>query len=334
MSRGYVEAEIDLDDREICIDGKLAGVMIPFEFKSKHYQICIPHFNAINSLNENPPKPTFEGTPASNNWVNRKNFVMSVHWKDIIQYGSAVNYKPRLGTTEKIIIQKFVVRSMSTVTVRQSRVIKKELRQFNSLFIEWLEVITYCDFRIQHNKDPFLDNRKIFQSSFVSEEGDVERKIITRSDEMVTLWQKNFNVLPLASLHLVLEKLKDGIPPPLYYQQLMQAVRHLNDGAYRQCIFDAATAFEVALSKKFELQISSHTEQEQKKIKKKFYQISGLIDGLEIWGGTGFDKSLAIEKVATPRNKAIHEGRLVTRANAEQAVSYTHDYIYFQLPLE
>lgn len=327
IASGYIETEIDYGNNRLHFEGKNAGKTIDFIYHRRTYKICFPNFDFAYTSFSSGPEVTFDGTASTGKWLwNWDKF------RDAQKYGIAYDYSLRSKKIKNIAIQKLIVRSANPVSSRTARAMKKDLRSWKKLFIIWLQIETFSDFRVNVSEFPFPAR---MLSKYISvDDADNIRDIRTVQDELYQLFDHYPLTITDSQLKSTLVRSSNGQFPPEYYSQLIQALLHYNDGNYRQCAFDCSTAFEMSLFVILRARLKNHSEDEKDRIFKKFREINGLIQGLKIWGGIDFSQNDAETIVSNPRNKAIHEGAVVTQDQALNSLNYVHDFIYPRLPVD
>jgi len=96
---------------------------------------------------------------------------------------------------------------------------------------------------------------------------------------------------------------------------------------------DAATAFEMALIQMLDTRLSHLSPDEKKLIEDKYRQIVGISDGLRKLGCNVPSNADIKQRLAEPRNAAIHKGKVVSKIEAQEALQFAKDFIYSKFPL-
>jgi hypothetical protein len=89
----------------------------------------------------------------------------------------------------------------------------------------------------------------------------------------------------------------------------------------------------MALIQMLGIRLAHLSAKEKKLIEDKYQQIIGLSDGLRKLGCNVPIKGDIQQKLAEPRNSAIHKGKIVSGSEAQEALQFTKNFIYSRLPL-
>ena len=116
----------------------------------------------------------------------------------------------------------------------------------------------------------------------------------------------------------------------LQYELLFQLKENLLSGDYRSCVLHAATIFETVLSKRLNDYFDMHSVPNELR-KCVFNRTNGYSSYNDFVKHGIIDKCgcAMVEETAKLRNKVIHEGRTVTKEEAEKAFEAAYSFLNF-----
>jgi hypothetical protein len=321
---GYLEAVLDFDDRHLRLADDCVGAEVQFEFNGQQYIICLPNFDFEKLDGFGHPRPTAHGTKIGLNWLEGK-------LVEGDNYGSEFSHNPKTKIVLKFSCNRLIIRSKLPVTAAQARKAKKELPAWKNLFGDWLEASEYTDLEDGGVIVDQADNNQAYYLPVAKPK--TSRRIKSQNQLGSTITVTMHDGLTVASLGKALKLASSGQIPPGYYQQIVSALKYFHKGEYRQCVLDAATAFEMALTQMLDARLSHLSPGEKKLIEDKYRQIIGLSDGLRRLGCDVPSNADIKQKLAEPRNAAIHKGRIILKVEAQEALQFVKDFIYSRFPL-
>lgn len=321
---GYLEAVLDFDDKYFRLSEDCVGAEVRFEFKGQRYVICLPNFDFARLDGFGHPQPTADGTNISLNWLAGKRIEGDT-------YGSAFSYNLKTKTVLKFSCNKLIVRSSGHITAAQARKAKKELQAWKSLFANWLEASEYADLEYGGITVDQADNIQAYYIPKAKPKSSRRIKSKNQSaSEISVVIHDGFNLVLLSK---ALKLTSKGQAPFGYYQQVISALKYFHKGEYRQSVLDASTAFEMALIQMLDTRLSNLNPDEKRLIEDKYRQIVGLSDGLRKLGANVPGNADIMQKLAEPRNSAIHRGKVVSKVEAQEALQFVKAFIYSRFPL-
>lgn len=321
---GYFETVINFDEKYFRLAEDCIGAEVHFSYNTQHYIICFPTFEFNPKFKE--PQPTADGTRIKLNWIKDNNF-------DDVSYGRAYSHNPTTKTVLIFSCNRFIVRSRGRVTPLQAKKAKKDLLEWKSLFQQWFEICEYTDLE----DSGFTVTQAVeLQAYFIPiAKPNTNKRIETNKQTIfltsIKLHSNGFNKATLTKSL----KLTGGVTSlPGHYQQLISALRYFNNENYRQCVLDASTAIEMAMTQMLDLKLTSLKPSERKLIQDKYKQIMGLWDCLGQLGVSMPPQNDIQSKIAEPRNQAIHKGTVISKDIAKEALQFVKSFIYSQLPIK
>lgn len=322
---GYFEAVLDFDDRYFRLAEDCVGAEIPFEFNGRQYIICLPNFD-FEKLDGvfGHPQPTRRGTRIGLNWLETKQ-------TEGDSYGSEYSYNPTTKTVLKFSCNKLIIRSKLPITAAQARKAKRELPVWKQLFGDWFETSEYTDLEDGGVRVEQADNIQAYYLPTAKPK--TSRRIKSKDQSGSSITVSMHDGFTTSSLDRALKLTSNGQTPPGYYQQIVSALKYFHKEEYRQCVLDAATAFEMALIQMLDARLSHLSVEEKKLIEDKYRQIVGLSDGLRKLGYDVPSNADIRQKLAEPRNSAIHKGKIVSSIEALEALQFAKGFIYSRFPL-
>lgn len=350
--RGFFETEVDLIEYALDFNADFIGRAVPFRYKSTPYRICLPNFaiptTARPYVKVKPIEPVHEGTKVKMAYI-MSDGIHKTSKKELDRFGRATRFtRPSWdddGTQElrdlevhEFQVKKLIIQSAKAVDAKAARKYKREITEWKVLFPLWLQAIEFRDLSAPTVWSEQADriNAYFIPTERYQDLGHNARRIRSNQDQSAALLFNHRVPLSKQSIDKALRRSQDGTPPPDYYIQLINALRHLNRKRYRQAVFDAATAFEIALTKILEDQISSLHTNQIRLISKKYKGkgIMALYDALKILGVAGtLTESNIRDNVTKPRNDAIHQGKDVSQIQAQTAINFVKEFIYLRMCL-
>jgi hypothetical protein len=321
---GYLEAVLDFDNRYFRLAEDCIGAEIQFEFNGQQYIICLPNFDFEKLDGFGHPQPTTRDTKIGLNWLETKRVEGD-------NYGSEYYHNPKTKTVLKFSCNRLIIRSKFPITAAQARKAKKELPAWKQLFGDWLEASEYTDLEDDGVKVEQTDNIQAYYLPTAKPK--TSRRIKSKDQPVSSITVSMHNGFTAPSLDKALQLTSTGQTPPGYYQQIVSALKYFHKKEYRQCVLDAATAFEMALIQMLDTRLSHLSSDEKKLIEDKYRQIVGLSDGLRKLGCEVPSDADIRQKLAEPRNSAIHKGKIVSKNEAQEALQFAKDFIYSNFPL-
>ncbi|TDY23588.1 hypothetical protein B0G81_3971 [Paraburkholderia sp. BL6665CI2N2] len=133
--------------------------------------------------------------------------------------------------------------------------------------------------------------------------------------------------LNLAQLKQICSLCSSNVRPSLEYSLQLDAYRALRTADYRKAVIDSATAAEVVLTKAIVKRCNELGDDPEKCLKERKHRTLG--------GRLALARKLAIslpdidlhQQVVEPRNDAIHEGKVMAKSTATQAVNAVDDLL-------
>lgn len=321
---GYFEALLDFDDRYFHLAEDCVGAKIPFKFNSHQYAICLPNFDFEKLDGFGHPQPTSRDTRIGLNWLETQ----QIEGED---YARAYSYNPETKKILKFSCNRLIIRSKLPVTAVQARQARKELPAWKQLFSDWLEASEYTNLEDGGVKVEQADNIRAYYLPVAKPKKSRRIKSKDQSGNSITV--SMYDGFTVSSLDRALKLASTGQTPPGYYQQIVSALKYFHKEEHRQCVLDAATAFEMALIQMLDVRLSHLGREEKKLIEDKYRQIVGLSDGLRKLGCDVPTSADIRQKLAEPRNSAIHKGKVVSKVEAQEALYFAKDFIYSKFPL-
>lgn len=318
---GYYEAAIDFNERSFKLDKDCVGGKIPFTYMGQHLSLHFPYFDFEDTDMFNHPKPTHKGTDVGLNWL-----INNDPYEDT-SYGSEVARKGQMVLS--FTCNHAVVRSSARVTARKARAIKQSLMTWQELFPIWIEVMLFKDLEYGGVD---ASNAKTIDSYFLID-GKKARRIKRKNENSTTITVNMLASINHEQLIDALSMCQNGQQPPSHYLMLISALKHMNRKDYRQCVLDAATAYEICLTSLLDIELRNLRPSQRKLITDKYKMIVGLSRCLRDLGVNLPSQSDTQTKIAEPRNNAIHHGKKVEAANARDALNFCKDLLYSRFPL-
>lgn len=325
LKLGYLETTLDFDERYFHLAEDCVGAVVHFSFRGKRYVICFPNFDFAKLSAFGHPQPTADNTKIGLDWLSHKR----VEGND---YGSEFTHNPQTKTVLGFNANRLIVRSRGPITSAQAQEAKKVLPTWRNLFADWLEATEYTDMTYNGVTVEQPDN---IQAYFIPKDKPKTSRRLKSGNPLNYVISTNIqNGIEKKSLMRALKLASTGQSPPGYYQQITSALKYFHNNDYRQCVLDAATAFEMAMTQILDTRLKELTPIQRKLIEDKYVQIVGLSDSLRKLGVLMPTKADIQTKIAEPRNSAIHRGKTITKVVAQDALSFVKDFIYTQLPIK
>lgn len=316
---GHFETSVDFGERHFDFEKDCVGAEVRFNFNGQHYIICFPNFDFDKLDGFGHPTPTLDNTRVKFAWLKRNS--------DDTVYGREHYRDPKNKLVLRFACNQLIVQSKERVTADLARKAKTDLLLWRDVFAKWWEVIGYDDLEGSSTRVEQTDSIECY---FVyADKSKRARRIKSKKENSVSIIAGMSTGLDLGQLKSVLKYSSSGHYPPGYYILLVDALKHYNQGKYRQSILDSATAIEMTLTQLLDNKLTASTPQQRKLIFDKYRQISGLTAALKGLGET--IPSDIGTKIGTPRNQAIHKGVEVTEAQAKEALQVARSYIYSKL---
>jgi hypothetical protein len=134
-------------------------------------------------------------------------------------------------------------------------------------------------------------------------------------------------LLNLVQLKQICGLCSSHVRPSLEYSLQLDAYRALRRADYRKAVIDSATTAEVVLTKAIVNRCNELGENPEKRLKERQYRTLG--------GRLALARTLAIslpgidlrQQVVEPRNDAVHEGKVMAKSTAIQAVNAVDDLL-------
>jgi hypothetical protein len=315
---GYFECSIDLGDKHLILGADCVGAVISFAYKKRDYQIHFPYFDFEKSDGFGHPLPTALGTKIGLTWLNTRS--------GIREYGS--EHKRNKTNVLGFSASKFIVRSKKPVAASVARRMKQELPAWQSLFTDWLEVLEYSN--LESSGMDVQQEKKV--EAYFLVRNKKARRVKKRGENTASITINMRNDLSIRQIKKALSMASTNKVPPIYYSQLMSALRHHDNKLYRQSVLDTATATELAMTQLLEDQLSNHTVPQRRKLMKRYRQLSGLELGLTTLNVL-VPSDISVN-IGIPRNAAMHKGEVITSQQSQDALNTAKSYIYTKLPLK
>lgn len=367
--RGFFEAVVDLDELTLHLDSSCIGKAVSFRYKSSPFRICLPNFEIPTyskvPYHKRPIEPTFENTKVRLAYI----FTIGVHQmsrSQIERFGQPIKYRmpftkwadedeqeKRIGRRKYIQhtdmevfefgVKKMIVQSTKAVDAKTARKYKKQITEWQTIFPLWLQAVEFRDLSSpttgvtwEHRPPGDTESHFIPTYKYYYDLGHNIRRIRSKVRQNSILTFNRQDPIATKSIVKALRLSQDGSMPPSYYIQLINALRHFGRGRYRQAVFDTATAFEIALTKILDDRLTNLDTQQKRLIDKRYKGkgIMALHDALKTLGVSGtLTESSIRENVTNPRNDAIHQGKDVSKVEAEKALEFVKTFIYARLPV-
>ncbi|HLZ14894.1 MAG TPA: hypothetical protein VKQ34_02775 [Candidatus Saccharimonadales bacterium] len=317
---GYFETSIDFRNRHFDFEKDCVGAEVRFSFRGQNYIICFPNFDFDKPDGFGRPTPTFDGTRVRLDWLRRKSgrcVFGSEHYRD-----------PKNKLVLRFTCNQLIVQSRGCVAADKARKAKADLLLWRDVFAKWWEVIGYDDLEGGSTRVEQADSIECY---FVyADKSKRTRRVKSKKENSISVIADISTGLNIKQLKRILKHSSSGQYPPGYYVLLIDALKHFNQGKYRQSMLDSATAIEMTLTQLLDNKLTASTPQQRKLLFDKYRQISGLTTALKVLGET--IPSDVGTKIGTPRNQAIHKGAEVTEAQAREALQVARSFIYMALP--
>ena len=123
----------------------------------------------------------------------------------------------------------------------------------------------------------------------------------------------------------IVDRTSASITPPEPHLLLRDSRKELKKDNFRRCVLDAATAAEMSLIYLRDQSLEKTDSKIASAVKKKYKNIGMLSEYLKL-----LDIELPAkinDHVATPRNKAIHEGRHPTETDAQHCLKKAEELV-------
>lgn len=316
-SKGNLEAIIELEEAFLSLDESCIAEELSFKIKKHDISICLPNFQFDKRSDEY--RANFQNTSVKLNWNDR---------------GGLSPYsigRPSSYTDKKVLsfnVNNLVIRSASVMSNDEAVELLRELRLWRDCFVEWIEVLNFADTTANSTRI----HQSIGLEAYLVPLDKKATSTRVNDDELsdIQIIGGFTNGLSKESLVHALNR-SVNVLPPQYYRFLIRSLKHFNSANYRQCLLDAATATELALSTLLDSQLSDVNEYIKKMIYAKYNQAASLQQALNM-NGQRIPESV-INNIATPRNNAIHSGVEISRQVASDALKECQSLIYDRLPL-
>lgn len=318
---GYFETITNFDEKHFRFAEDCIGEEVHFSYNKQQYIICLPNFEI--SPKHELPQPTSDGTKIKLNWIIDNK-------SDDVSFGRVDSYDTFTKTVLGYSCNHFIIRSKSPMTSTQARKAKNDLLVWKSLFTQWFEICQYTDLV---NSGSCVSQAEELQAYYIPlAKPNTNRRITSKRQVIIVTGVKMHNGFNNATLVKSLKLAEGDLSPPGHYQQLINALRCYNNENYRQCVLDAATAIEMAMTQMLDHKIISLKPIERKLIQNKYKQIMGLSNCLGQLGILMPSQNDIQTKISGPRNQTIHRGTVITKDIANEALQFVKSFIYSQLP--
>jgi hypothetical protein len=322
VTTGYFEASLDFRDRAFVLAKDCIGSEVPFRYKSFALALCFPNFDMNDRDGFGHPKPTLKGTDIAMDWIKNRHNPL-----DGKSYGSETYRNDK--EVYRFVCNQIIVRSKTEVTARHARGIKQALPEWQNMFIEWLEVLEYTD--LEYGGVEVTQQTEI--ESFYVRKYKKARQIREKDPQYITFVGSYSEGMKAVQLQKALYRSEHGKRPPAYYTMLIDALKHLHQHRYRQSVLDTATALEMCFTELLEKELSSLEARQRELITSKHEGVVKLHEALKKLGVTLPSQNDMIQKVAKPRNDAVHRGIEISHSQAKDALEFVRSFIYTRLPL-
>lgn len=325
---GYLEASLDLEEHTLYLDGSCIGAEVEFEYKGKRYVICFPSFDLAgldkkkeDDLRFYKPKSVAQNTRIRLNWLERT--------KDR-PYGHAyINAKTK--TVNRFSCNRIIIRSVGKMTFAEARQAKKDLEVWKSLFIAWQQVLKFKDLTATNLK---VEQENEVESYLVELPNDGFEEVgdIGAQPKGVNIIASAVDYFSQADIKKTLSRCSLDTLPPDPHLRIISALKLYNNDDYRQSLFDSATAVEISLTALLDMRLDKVEAAVRNLLLDKYSGkgINFLLIALKELKVVINDNELKT-RIATPRNRAIHEGVEVSSEQAKDALNLAKDFIYSQL---
>lgn len=220
--------------------------------------------------------------------------------------GRVTKWNPRKsdGGIELFHAARVAMFSKNKITKAQGQKLLHETDVWKALLNLWVEVVSKTDLSEsgveanQHGQetDIVLNRRSYQKELFCKHPTEMTVKLSTPLTLTPLQWRK------------ILVKASNSESPPESHRFLVDARRELNAKRYRRSVLDSATATEIALIKLRDDVLKKRTTSRMATyVQKRSDQIGRLVDFHETAGR--FLPGDIKREIASPRNKAIHEGK-------------------------
>jgi hypothetical protein len=228
--------------------------------------------------------------------------------------------------------KELIIRSKDALSSNEARRLKKQLILWRDVIADWLEVISFVDY--EHSGSN-VEQADILRDCYLvpSAATKKHRRVISKLENSVTIIFNARSGISKEQLSLALKKSMLGYHPLPQFLFLISGLKYLNKKKYRECVLDAATAFEMVLTILLERRLASVSAAQKQLIEIKYKQIMNLYAALKSLGERLPVQNDVQTKVAEPRNRAIHEGQEILENEARDALNLVKRFTYQKFPV-
>jgi hypothetical protein len=310
------EAEVPLGEYRLTFFTEHVDQEINFLLDNIKLAIVLPNFKKEKGFNS--PQVTFEDTNIKLNWIKKNN-------SEEKSFGYATSWNDQTNKVDSFYLNSLIIRSRNIITLEEAHKIRLALTSWKNLFMSWLEVITYHDLE---NMDLFIQDTHPPRAYLIDGSEEIPQPIKNDNEKIIMIITAK--ELPQSDdIKKALKYTSEKVELPIYLIQLLNGLKHYHKEQYRESLLDTSTAFEIAQAELLRLRLKDLSLAQRKLIENKYNNISTLRYALKELGVKNVPSEAEVHtKIATPRNKAIHNAQKVSREDAMNALLLGKKFIY------
>lgn len=305
----------------VTVDTRALGKSLPIRIGRRNGRIYLPKMEMLSD----------EGQV----WVERPHHWSSTRWEEMFRsydqmgfgfhlrepwgMGWVSNLKTREGEAHifRSIISVSALRPTQTVALELSRSLTQSIEQWIRDLFDWIEVISKQDLNFEHPLDLYPGSRRILDSTwFFRRNGSVSHHI---GDQPIVFRDAPGSPLSFRAWKAAIQFANSAqkVSTPLLI--LRDARGYLGRNDYRRSVIDSALVVETVLVPMFleRLRKSVNANFAQKS-QKQFQTMGRYLPLLEAMG-VALPADMT-DKMVKVRNRAVHEGHVPSRSEAEAAL--------------
>lgn len=324
IEKGMLVFAFNLGVKNLILDHTCVGAEIDFVVAGSSVAIFLPSFIFVGTPDRPWLRPSFSETGVVGKW-------MDVQREDVSPYGYVSSY-PGESTNEtpnSFEVQRIVIGSRGELDRITADRILSETKSILLEFVKWVEVLAFWDSGYER-LIPGLG--RVLSPIFVDGSGQATQLDEPRHILQITMDKReppNLDLLRRALWHA-----QTGSEIESIHSFLISAFRQAHRGNFRNAILDVATSMEMALIRISEASLKSNREAISSTYFRMFTGLVDLCDGIKILTGSApLNKEELKNKIAQPRNAAIHRGEEITSREAFTAITFAREFIYSHVSL-
>jgi hypothetical protein len=301
--RYYYETQVKLGDYYLHLGEVFIGARFSFLLEKIKLSVLFPYFDSNQSVQPN------------------KDMRIDWHWSD----NHSPTYRAMSWNAKRVTefeCFEIIIQSDEKITKQQARKISNRLDHWVKRLLQAVEIMNKRDFT---SSGVSVDNNTNVLACITDGENAPSMVKYAASPTITINMQAPLNDRTEFEKAIHFASSKKEMAAQFVF--INSALRHFNNGFYREAVFDSATALEVALAATLDSQLVGMSKMKKQLIFDKYRGIGELIKGIKKLD-VGFNGSGLINSVAEPRNKTIHGGKEIDKTTAQNAYKTARDFIY------